>query len=213
MKLSGLYLAIVAAGSSIRLAGKKAEDRNRITKTSGNRPWTTDAFPVRSATAAPIPPKATAESDTKTIITSAPGTPSSIRVAEDQPDGDEPDRREGAEDRRPGEPPEHDRIARDRRRQQPVREPHLDVDRERDPAAVGRPAGVDWIIAPARMKSRKLLTGGNPGRSTPRPAPPVWTASRRVGKMMIGEKSWGRRIVCLTERAPSAPITRRLFTG
>ena len=60
------------------MAGKKAEERNRITKTSGNSPCTTEAFPVRSATAAPIPPKATAESVTKTIITSAPGTPSSI---------------------------------------------------------------------------------------------------------------------------------------
>ena len=35
--------------------------------------------------AAPIPPKATAESDTKTIITSAPGTPSSIRIPKISP--------------------------------------------------------------------------------------------------------------------------------
>ena len=46
MKLSGLYSAIEAAGSSIRFAGKKALERKRTTKTSGNRPWTTLALPL-----------------------------------------------------------------------------------------------------------------------------------------------------------------------
>ena len=32
---------------------------------------------------------------------------------------------------------------------------------------------VDWIIAPASMKSRKLFTGGKPGRCTAWPAPAV----------------------------------------
>ena len=51
----GLYLAIACAGSRMRSAGKKAEERKRITKTSGKSPWTTDALPVRSAIAAPMP--------------------------------------------------------------------------------------------------------------------------------------------------------------
>ena len=41
----------------------------------------------------------------------------------------------------------------------------------------------DWTIAPASMKERKLATGGNCGRSTARPAPAVWIASRAVGKI------------------------------
>src|SRR5581483_7582630 len=63
------------------------------------------------------------------------------------------------------------------------------------------------------MKSRKPFTCGKPARSTPRPAPPVWIAKRRDGKTMIGAKSWGLRMVCLTERAPKAPMTRKLVTG
>src|SRR5581483_3638506 len=51
MKLSGLYRAIVAAGPVSRSWGKNAEERNRITKTSGKSPCTTEARPVRSATA------------------------------------------------------------------------------------------------------------------------------------------------------------------
>ena len=46
MNESGLYSAIDAAGSSSRLTGKKALERKRITKISGNRPWTTEAWPV-----------------------------------------------------------------------------------------------------------------------------------------------------------------------
>ena len=34
-----------------------------MTKTSGNRPWTTEALPLRRAIAAPRPPKAIAESE------------------------------------------------------------------------------------------------------------------------------------------------------
>ena len=63
------------------------------------------------------------------------------------------------------------------------------------------------------MKLRKLSTSGNPGRSTARPAPPVWTASSRVGKITIGAASCGRRNVCLTERRPSASTTRTLATS
>ncbi len=68
----------------------------------------------------------------------------------------------------------------------------------------------DWSIAPASMNERKLSTSGKPGRSTAPAAPPVWTASSRVGKTRIGATSCGRRNVCLTERAPSASTTRAL---
>ena len=67
---------------------------------------------------------------------------------------------------------------------------------------------IDCIIAPASMNWRKLWTGGKPGSSTPAPAPPVWTASSRVGKTTIGEISCGRRKVWRIERAPSARTTR-----
>src|SRR5680860_937861 len=73
------------------------------------------------------------------------------------------------------------------------------------------PASIsDCIIAPASMNWRKLCTGGKPGRSTAPPAPPVWIASSRVGKTMIGAISCGRRKVCRIERMPSARTTRRL---
>ena len=61
----------------------------------------------------------------------------------------------------------------------------------------------DCTIAPASMKPRKLSTCGKPGqvdgagrrrRSGPRAA--AW------GRSTIGAASWGRRNVCLTERAP-----------
>ena len=71
----------------------------------------------------------------------------------------------------------------------------------------------DWIIAPASMKSRKPLTSGKPGRSTARPAPPVCTARSRVGKMMIGAISCGRRKVWRIERRPSAATTRAFWTS
>ncbi len=47
----------------------------------------------------------------------------------------------------------------------------------------------DWTIAPASMNERKLATGGNPGRSTARPAPAVWIASSAVGKITSGAAS------------------------
>ena len=61
MNEAGLYSAIVLAGSSSSSCGKNAVERKRITKTSGNIPWTTEALPLRSAIAAPIEPKARAE--------------------------------------------------------------------------------------------------------------------------------------------------------
>src|SRR5512139_3180675 len=73
MKLSGLYCATQEAGSSIRLAGKKASERNRITKTSGKIPWTTLALFERSAIAAPIEPKARAEAEVSRMIQSTAG--------------------------------------------------------------------------------------------------------------------------------------------
>ena len=69
---------------------------------------------------------------------------------------------------------------------------------------------IDCIIAPASMNWRKLWTGGKPGSSIPAPAPPVWTASSRVGKTTIGAISCGRRKVWRIERAPSARTTRAL---
>ncbi len=58
------------------MAGKKASERNRITKTRGKIPWTTLALLVRSAIAAPIAPNASAEAETSTMIQIAAGTPS-----------------------------------------------------------------------------------------------------------------------------------------
>ena len=72
-------------------------------------------------------------------------------------------------------------------------------------------SSVDWTIAPASMKARKLSTGGKPGRSTARPAPPLWIASSRVGKTISGAISCGRRKVCWTERVPSAATTRQVW--
>ena len=136
MKLSGLYSAIVFAGSIIRSCGKKAEERKRTTKTSGKSPWTTLALPVRRAIAAPIPPTAIAVAVTSTIAISAPGDAALDLGAEDQPDREEPERGEEAQRRRPRQPPEDDREAGDRRREEAVGEAHLDVDREGDAAAV-----------------------------------------------------------------------------
>src|SRR3954468_2042353 len=78
MKLKGLYSAIVLAGSSIRSCGKKAEERKRTTRTSGNSPWTTLALPLCRAIAAPMPPTARAEAVISAIARSAPGTPPSM---------------------------------------------------------------------------------------------------------------------------------------
>ena len=94
MKLSGLYSATVAAGSSIRSSGKKAEERKRITKTSGNRPWTTEALPVRSAIAAPMPAEGDRRERDEDDHQQRPEHPLLDRGAEDQPDREEPDRRE-----------------------------------------------------------------------------------------------------------------------
>ena len=58
------------------MAGKKASERNRITKTSGKIPWTTLALSVRSAIAAPIDPKVSADAEVRTTIQIAAGTPS-----------------------------------------------------------------------------------------------------------------------------------------
>ena len=57
----------------------------------------------------------------------------------------------------------------DRRREQAVDEAHLDVDARARSPPLFPASSVDWIIAPASMKSRKLSTGGKPGRSTARP--------------------------------------------
>ena len=136
MKLSGLYSAIVFAGSIISSWGKKAEERKRTTRTSGKRPWTTLALPVRRAIAAPIPPTASAAAVTSDDRQQRPGDAALDLGAEDQPDREEPERGEEAQRRGPGEPAEDDREARDRRREEAVGEAHLDVDRERDAAAV-----------------------------------------------------------------------------
>ena len=78
MKLSGLYSAIVAAGSSIRLVGKKARRGRGSRRPAGTAPGRPTPVPVRSAIAAPIAPKATAESGDEHDHQSAPRTPSSI---------------------------------------------------------------------------------------------------------------------------------------
>src|SRR4029077_7624010 len=68
MKLNGLYCATQEAGSSIKLAGKKASERKRTTKTRGKIPCTTLALFDRRAIAAPIVPKARAEAEVSAMI-------------------------------------------------------------------------------------------------------------------------------------------------
>ena len=73
------------------------------------------------------------------------------------------------------------------------------------------PASIsDCIIAPASMNWRKLCTGGKPGSSTALPAPPVWIASRIVGKTTIGAISCGRRKVWRIDLIPRALTTLAL---
>ena len=64
---------------------------------------------------------------------------------------------------------------------------------------------IDCIIAPASMNWRKLCTGGKPGRLIAPPAPPVWIASRMVGKTTIGAISCGRRKVLAHRAQPQRP--------
>ena len=85
MNETGLYSAIVAAGSSISVYGKNAELRNRITNTIGNSPCTTEALPERSAIAAPMPPNAIEASVTNTTMSRTPITPSSICAPKTRP--------------------------------------------------------------------------------------------------------------------------------
>ncbi len=185
-----------------------------MTKTSGNRPCTTEALPVRSAIAAPSPPKAIAESVTNTIISTAPTTPSSIWAPKISPRAmnqtAEKTPRAAVPTSRPRTIANREIGAASRRSVKPI---SMSTARAMPPLLAA--SRVDWIIAPASMKSRKPLTCGNPGRSTARPAPPVWIASSRVGKMTIGASSCGRRKVWRTERrpAPRSPAGWRPAAG
>ena len=196
MKLAGLYSAIVFAGSCSRSSGKNAVERKRITKTSGNIPCTTLALPVRSAIAAPIEPKATAEPTTKRDRSRGPRQALLDPDAEDVADHQEPDRREERRAQRsrpagPGRSRNARSALRSRRSVKPISMSTASAMPPLFPAS-----SVDWTIAPASMKARKLWTGGKPGRSTARPAPPVWIASSSVGKISSGASSCGRRKVC-----------------
>ena len=209
MKLSGLYLAIVLAGSIISSWGKKAEEMKRTTRTSGKRPWTTLALPVRRAIAAPIPPTAIAAAVTRAIARSAPATPLSISAPKISPiarNQRAPNRPSAAVPaRRPRTIAKRGIGAEKRRSVKPI---SMSTARAMPPLL---PASIsDCIIAPASMNWRKLWTGGKPGSSIAPPAPPVWIASRMVGKTMIGAISCGRRKVWRIERMPSARTTRAL---
>ena len=85
MKLSGLKVAIVFAGSTISSCGKNAVERKRTTKTSGKSPWTTLALPERRAIAATMPPIASAAAPASRSETSAPATPPSISAPKTRP--------------------------------------------------------------------------------------------------------------------------------
>ena len=136
MKESGLYLAIVLAGSMSRSSGKNAVERKRTTKTSGKVPWTIDALPraqrERRADRAERERRHRHQGDHQ----DGPGDALLERHAEDQPDRQEPESGQEAEHAGPGEPPGDDREAGDGARQQPIGEAHLDVDGERDPRGV-----------------------------------------------------------------------------
>jgi hypothetical protein len=212
MKLSGLYSASEEEGSSIRLTGKNALERKRTTNRIGNSPWTMLALPVRSAIAATSEPKATAVAEVMKTSQIAPRTPSSMVAPKIRPMA--MNHRAtitpsiAVPVSRPSTTTKREMGAAKRRSVKPISMSRASAIAPELPAS--RTA---CTIAPASMKARKLSTGGNWGRSTARPAPPVWIASSSVGKMKRGAASWGRRAVCFTERAPRAATTRTFVTS
>ena len=116
IRLIGFQSAIVCAGSSSRLRGKYADERNRITNTSGKMPCATLGAPALRASAAPSAPNAIAFSaDQHDHDQRHP--PRRLRCARrrSSPIVEEPHARERAQHRGRREPPEHERGARDRR--------------------------------------------------------------------------------------------------
>ena len=144
------------------------------------------AVRARSAIATPIVPNARAEAEVSSDDPEHGGHALVDRRAEDQPERDEVDGDQRAEHRRGREPAERRSTSARSVRREAVREPHLDVDREGDRRRSCRSSSATGRMAPASMKERKLGTCGKPGRSTARPAPAVWMASRAVGKMSSG---------------------------
>ena len=192
IRLIGFHSAIVLAGSSSRFSGKKAEDRNRITNTIGKMPCATLGLPLLRAIAAPIVPHAIAFRPTSIRTTSTPGTPATISAPNTSPT---------ARNHSPAISPITP-VATNRPSTKDHRAIGAATSLSTKPiwmssasaiAALTPASMVDWSIAPASWKSRKPFTGGNSGRSTARPAPPVFTARNSDGKTMIGARNCGRR--------------------
>ena len=136
MKLSGLYSAIVFAGSIISSCGEEGggeeEDDEDQREEALDDAGAAGAQGDRGADPADRHRRGGDQDDRQ----QRPGDAALDLGAEDQPDRQEPERGEEAQRRGPGQPPEDDREAGDRRREEAVGEAHLDVDRERDAAAV-----------------------------------------------------------------------------
>ena len=138
-------------------AGRRRDERKRITKTSGKRPWTTRRCPCRSAIAAPMP----AEGDRRrarraAIISSSPGD-AAARCG----------RRRSARSRGTRAPRRAPSAAVPASRPSTIAKREIGAAKRRSVKPISMstasaippllPASsVDWIIAPASMKSRKL---------------------------------------------------------
>ena len=213
IRLIGFQSAIVLAGCEQQVAreerGRQEQDHEHEREDALD-----DARPccARSASAAPSAPKAPAHSeDQQRPRARKPAHPALDVRAEDQAD------RRGT--RRPTSAPRTAvaeslpstiaarEIGDD---EQAVDEADLDVERERDARARRPRASSTASSSPASWKSRKPCTFGNAGRSIARPAPPVLTARKSVGKTMIGARNCGRRKACLIDRRLSAAIDTRV---
>ena len=93
MKLSGLYSAIVGRRLEQQVGREEGASRGRGSRRrAGTAPAPREALPVRSAIAAPSPPKASADERDEQRSSAAPRDALLDRGAEDQPDRDEPER-------------------------------------------------------------------------------------------------------------------------
>ena len=184
IRLIGFHSAIVLAGSSSRFFGKNADDRKRITNTSGKIPCAmladlglerdrrarSSRTPSRSARRARARPARRA-------------TPPAMWAPKIEPDRQEPDARRSAPSTpvalsRPSTNDQREIGAATSRSMKPISMSSASAIAALTPASI-----VDCSIAPASWKSRNPCTCGNCGRSTARPAPPVFTARNSDGKI------------------------------
>ena len=175
---SGSSRAIVLAGCSSSSRGKKADDRNRITNTSGKMPCTTLALPAPSASAAPSAPNARRAQPDQQRATSderRARRPGCARRRSGRSRGTRRPQQRPARGRRPAaraRSTQREIGAAIRRSMKPISMssasamPAADAGQHRRLHHRARRAGSRGSRAPA----------GTPGRSIARPAPPVLTA-------------------------------------